>query len=384
MRKGYLFISNSTKPSQEVLESTSPIGPNSFSKAAIWTANELGWELHMGVNRNHPEKIESVGYDIKFYNQHTYRNIFALRDNWIAYQNLCKYLKANPQIEIIHCNTPIGGVVGRLVGKKFRKKVIYTAHGFHFYKGAPFFNRTVLKWIEKSLAQYTDVLITINQEDFETAQKFKLKKGGKVLHIPGVGIDLSSFNARTLDRNAKRRVLNLNKNDYVLIAVGDLNDNKNMSTLIKSIQETPLNSHLLLCGEGPLKHDLKDLSVKIGVKNRCHFLGFRKDIIDLLQLADIFVMASKREGLPRSTMEAMALGLPCIVSDIRGNRDLIDNGKGGFLVNPTDAESYANAIKTLIGNLNLRKQMGEWNLKKIQSFDINTVKDQMYNILKDL
>lgn len=384
MRKGYLFISNSTKPSQEVLESTSPIGPNSFSKAAIWTANELGWELHMGVNRNHPEKIESVGYDIKFYNQHTYRNIFALRDNWIAYQNLCKYLKANPQIEIIHCNTPIGGVVGRLVGKKFRKKVIYTAHGFHFYKGAPFFNRTVLKWIEKSLAQYTDVLITINQEDFETAQQFKLKKGGKVLHVSGVGIDLSSY-VNNENKNSLRSNLGIKDTDFVCICMGDIVPRKNYQIAIESMHiVNNINVHYLICGVGPERDKLKKISESLGIANQIHFLGYRTDVKALLHVSDCFLFSSLQEGLPRSTMEAMALGLPCIVSDIRGNRDLIDNGKGGFLVNPTDAESYANAIKMLIGNLNLRKQMGEWNLKKIQSFDINTVKDQMYNILKDL
>lgn len=384
MRKGYLFISNSTKPSQEVLESTSPIGPNSFSKAAIWAANELGWELHMGVNRNHPEKIESVGYDIKFYNQHTYRSVFALRDNWIAYQNLCKYLKANPQIEIIHCNTPIGGVVGRVAGKKLRKKVIYTAHGFHFYKGAPLFNKTILKWVEQWLAHKTDILITINEEDYQNALKMTLKPNGKVYKVSGVGVDTEKYKNHIKNTDI-RKSLGLSDADFICISLGDLNANKNYSTVIEAIAKVRSKDvHYLICGTGPLEKKLKTQTVSLGIESQIHFLGFRNDVVDLMLNSDCAIVPSFREGLPRTTMEAMALGLPCIVSDIRGNRDLIDNGKGGFLVNPTDAESYANAIKKLINNLDLRKKMGECNLKKIQSFDINTVRNQMYNILKDL
>lgn len=382
---GYLFVSNSTKPSSEVLESTTPISPNSFSKAAIMAADEMGWELHMGINRSHPEKIKGIGYDLKFYNQHSYRNIFALRDNWLAYKNLCNYLKANPQIEIIHCNTPIGGVVGRLAGRRFNKKVIYTAHGFHFFKGAPLFNRTILKWIEMWLAHYTDILITINQEDFETSKKFRLKKGGKSVFIPGVGINLLSFTPKSLDERIKKRQnMGFTSDDFVLISIGDLNDNKNTATIISSLQNTPDNCHLLICGNGPLKQDLIYLSEKKGVAKRCHFLGFRDDIKDLLYISDVFVMVSKREGLPRSTMEAMAAGLPCIVSNIRGNKDLIDNIKGGYLIDPLDSQGFANKIIELQSNSSLRQSMSEYNLSKIKNFDINIIKNNLITLFERL
>ncbi len=383
IKKGFVFVSNSTKPSREVLESISPIGSNSFSKAAIMAADEMGWELHMGVNRNHPEKVPSKDYDIKFYNQHTYRNIFAIKDNWRAYRNLCRYLKDNPQIEVIHCNTPIGGVVGRLAGKKYNKKVVYTVHGFHFFKGAPLFNRTVLKWIEQWLAHYTDILITINQEDFESSQKFKLKKGGKAVYVPGVGIDLTSFCPLSdSEKENKRTELGLLLKDFVLISIGDLNDNKNTATIISALQKTPDNCHILICGEGPLKQNLISLAKEKGVDTRCHFLGFRKDIKDLLYISDAFVMASKREGLPRSTMEAMAAGLPCIVSDIRGNRDLIENGKGGFLIEATDPSGFANALLKLIGDRVLRQNMSEYNKEKIKEFDIDKIKGKLLGVFE--
>ena len=382
MKKAYLYVSNGSKPSAEEFELTTPVGPNSFSKASIWAANEMGWDLHMGINRKFPEKIQSLDFEIQFYNQNSFRNVFAIKDICIAYNNLCLYLKENPQIEIIHCNTPIGGLVGRLAGKKFNKKVIYMAHGFHFYKGAPIINRTIFKWIEQYLAHYTDILITINKEDFQAARQFKLKKDGKVFYVPGVGIDLEHFMNLSFDKESKRKNVGLSSNDFVIISIGNLNDNKNTSTLIKALNETPYNCHYLICGTGPKEQELKNLAKEYKIESRCHFLGHRKDINELLAISDIYVMASKREGLPRSTMEAMASGLPCIVSSIRGNQDLIENGMGGFLISPDDSYGFAKAINTLRDNRTLMERMSSWNLKRIKEFDINFVKSSMLNIFK--
>lgn len=380
--KGYLFISNSTKPSIETLESVEPMGPSSFSKAAIMAAEEMGWELHMGINRNNPEKIKSIGFDLKFYNQHSYRSIFAFRDNWIAYKNLCCYLKDNTQIEIIHCNTPIGGIVGRLAGKRFKKKVIYTAHGFHFFKGAPLFNRTVLKWIEMWLAHYTDILITINQEDFEASKKFKLKKGGKTVFIPGVGIDLSIYTINKT-RAEIRESLSLTNDDFVCICMGDIISRKNYKTSIEAIANTNDGKiHYLICGNGPETENLKGLTSKLGISNQIHFLGFRRDIKDLLSASDCFLFSSLQEGLPRSTMEAMAAGLPCVVSDIRGNSDLIDDGNGGYLVKPTEVSEYSKALVKIKEDISLRKIMSAYNKEKIKYFDINIIEKKFLEVFK--
>lgn len=381
--KAFLFISNGSKPSSELLQSTEPIGPGTFSCASIWAANEMGWELHMGINRNHPEKIKSIGYNIRFYNQHIYRNIFAVRDNWKAYRNLCQYLKDNPDVEIIHCNTPIGGLVGRLAGSKFRKKLIYTAHGFHFYQGAPLFNRTILKWVEKWLAHKTDILITINEEDYHNALKMHLKENGMVYKIPGVGIDLSKFNSMSPGFDL-RESLNLKQTDFVCISLGELNVNKNYSTIIKAIAQIKSKDiHYLICGEGPLKHKLIELAKSKKVADNIHFLGYRTDVKDLLAISNCAVIPSIREGLPRTTMEAMASGLPCIVSDIRGNRDLIDEGKGGYLVQVSDTKGFANAINVLMNN-GKAHAMGEYNRDKIKEFDINIVKSILLEIYKNV
>ncbi len=382
--KGFLFISNSTKPSQEVLESVEPIAPSSFSLAAISAADKMNWKLHLGINRNHPECIKGKGFNLKFYDQHTYRNIFALKDNWIAYKNLCHYLKENPDIEIIHCNTPIGGVVGRLAGKKYHKKVIYTAHGFHFFKGAPLFNRTILKWVEKWLAHYTDVLITINQEDFEAAKKLRLKKGGKIYKIAGVGIKLSDYEANK-SRSVVRQSLSISDSDFVCICMGDVIKRKNYRTAIEAIcklKDTPI--HYLICGIGSEMDNLKELCSRLKIDNRVHFLGYRSDMKDLLFASDCFLFSSLQEGLPRSTMEAMAAGLPCIVSDIRGNRDLIDPNKGGFLISPKDADGFAQSLNKIIKNPNLGKEMGKYNQCKITKFGIIEVEKSLYEIYNSL
>ena len=384
MKTGYLFISNGTKPTKEAADSLDPIAPGSFSKAAIWAADKMGWELHMGIDRNHPEQVESLGYDIKFYNQHCYRNIFALRDNWRAYRNLCRYLRLNPQIKIIHCNTPIGGVVGRLAGHKYGLKVIYMAHGFHFFKGAPLFNRTILKWVERWLARHTDILITINREDYEAAQKFKLKKGGEVAYVPGVGIDLSSFMAPQ-NKKEKLRELGIPENAFICIGIGDVIKRKNYKTAIEAISllQNP-NVHFIICGVGPEIGPLEELAKQNGISDRIHFLGFRKDVKDLLYSSDAFLFSSLQEGLPRSTMEAMAAGLPCVVSDIRGNRDLIDDGKGGFLVPPTDASAYARAITKLIEDAKLRDSMSAYNQSAIKNFSLDKVQQELLSIFETI
>ena len=177
---GYVFLSNSSKPSEEKRRSRENVKISSVSRPCIEAALDLGYEVTLGTNRHKPEEL-SCEFPIKFYDSHTYRSITAFGDNKIAYDNLCKVLDQG-DVEVIHCNTPVGGLVGRLAGKRKKiKKIIYTAHGFHFYKGAPLINRTVYKWAEQIMAHWTDVIITMNKEDFEAAKKFKLRKKRKSL-----------------------------------------------------------------------------------------------------------------------------------------------------------------------------------------------------------
>lgn len=334
MQKSYLFISNGTKPTPEVAESMEPVQLNNFSRWPLEAALARGYKVYMGTNRTHADQLISAdSYDITFYNSCTYRSIFAFKDNWQAYKNLGALLKAHPEIEFIHCNTPIGGLMGRICGKRFCvKKVIYTAHGFHFFKGAPLFNRTILKWMEQLMAHWTDAILTMNQEDYDAALKMHLCNHGKVYKVPGVGVDTKSFEGMTVDRNSVRKSLGLPENAIMAIAMGDIVPRKNYKTAIEAIAiANRPNLHYIVCGRGSQLEELKAFTASLGVENQIHFLGFRTDIKELALASDMFLFASLQEGLSRSTMEAMCAGLPCVVSEIRGHVDLIEKEQGGLL-----------------------------------------------------
>lgn len=382
--KGYLFVANGSKPSLQQAESREPITIGSFALSSVEAAIELGYGIFFGINRNHPKEIQCINFpNTTFYDQHSYRNPFAVKDNWIAYKNLCRLLAEHPEIEVIHCNTPVGGLVGRLAGRKFKKKVIYTVHGFHFYNGAPLINRTVFKWLEQWLAHYTDAIITINHEDYEAAQKLHYKKGGRAYYVPGVGVNLDVFNDVVVDRKQKLSELGIPEDASIGIVVGDLNDNKNVETIVRALPNVKKNFHVLICGVGPNKDSILQLATNLKIVDRVHLLGFRRDVKELLKVSDIYLFASKREGLPRSTMEAMASGLPCVVSDIRGNRDLIDD-KGGVLIKANDVSGYSEAINKLIENPEMRRRMGFYNKERILEFDIKNVRKQMITIFHDI
>lgn len=233
----------------------------------------------------------------------------------------------------VHSHSPIGGAIGRIVAKKHHIKTIYTAHGFHFYKGAPTKNWLVFYPIEKVLSRITDIMITITMEDYRQAKK-KLK-AGKTEYIPGIGVDIEKFLKVAIDRDVKRTQLGVKANDIMLLSVGELNKNKNHKVVIEALGEMERLKpgacclHYFIAGKGELYDKLFRLAGSLQVN--LHLLGFRDDVPELLKAADIFVLPSIREGLNVSLMEAMASGLPCMVSDIRGNRELVD-ASSGYLV----------------------------------------------------
>lgn len=381
---GYVFVSNSTKPTEEKQKSREPIKLENVNRPCLQTALEMGYDVYFGVNRENPQNIDCE-LPVHLYDSHTYRSITAFSDNRVAYQNLAKVIKEG-DIDVIHCNTPVGGMIGRLAGKRYHvKKVIYTAHGFHFYKGAPLINRTVFKWAEQVMAHWTDAILTMNEEDFQSAKKFKLRKGGKVYYVPGVGINTEEFFNARINKKEKRDELGLAMDDIICISMGDLIPRKNYETSIKAIAlcNNP-KVHYLICGRGTELDNLKNLAQELGVENQIHFLGFRTDIKELSKVADIFLFTTLQEGMPRSMMEAMASGLPCIASKIRGNVDLLDEGIGGYLVPTKDENVVADRLKRLVENPDLRERMSKANLERIKGFDIEVVKSRMEEIYKEV
>lgn len=369
-----LFITNISK------------GVSTFSLASVKASKALGLNYYLAGNFCIVTK-EKILNDEKHY-RITIKQIDLARSpyspkNLGAYKKLIKLVKEE-KIDCIHCNTPVGGLLGRLVARKCGIKVIYQVHGFHFYTGAPIKNWLIYYPIEKWLAHKTDALITINNEDYQRAEhKFKLRNNGKVYYVPGVGIDLSNFNLSSQIRIQKRKELCLDEKDIALISAGELNKNKNNKVIIEAISKIKnKNVHYFLCGIGPCEKELKDLANRLGIERQIHFLGYRNDVKELYQGADLFVMPSYREGLSRSIMEAMASGLPCIVSKIRGNVDLIDDF-GGYTCNPNRSIEFSEALDSLINDSEKRISMGKYNQNKICDFSIDKVSLLIKNIYEN-
>ena len=358
---------------------------NNFSYSAMVAAQNLGIDFSIAGNWGYPDdaarEADEKKYGIKIYQVDFIRAPYDPR-NIKAYRQI-RAIMEREKFDLIHCNTPIGGIIGRIAAKKCGvRKVIYQAHGFHFYKGAPFINRTLFYQMEKQFAKITDVLVTINSEDFEAATAFRLKKGGMLRYVHGVGIDLSLYDGVAEHRVQKRLELGLKEDDIALISVGELNRNKNNMAIVKALSQIN-NKHLhyYLCGVGEEKDALMTFASEHGLKDRIHFLGYRNDIKELLSASDIFVMPSFREGLSRSLMEAMACSLPCVVSKIRGNTDLIKNG-GGHLCSPYSSEEFSVAIRKCVQAD--RKAMGEINLQSVKEFNLTKVINEWEKIYKEV
>ncbi len=361
---------------------------NNFSLSSAHAAQSNGFEFYRAANLdNKPQEVrkeEEQKYNIKLRHLDIKRNPFH-PGNIKAFIQTMKLIKKE-NFDAIHCNTPIGGILGRMCGKiSGVPKIIYTAHGFHFYKGAPLFNRTVLKWIEQLMAHWTDAIITMNDEDYKAALKFKLRNKGKVYKIHGVGIDTKQYQDISVNNRELRLSLGLSEDDIICISMGDLVKNKNYVTAIRAVAQCKNEKlHYIICGKGPEKENLHKLIKEHGAEKRIHLLGFRSDIKELLKISDIFLFTTLREGLSRSMMEAMASGLPCIASKIRGNIDLIEDGKGGFLVEPNNANGFTEALIKLTENNALCKKMSSVNLENIKEFDVENVKKEMFEIYKDV
>ncbi len=357
-----------------------------FEMNHVLILQNMGYEVHYASNFYNPhygfdnQRLEGTGiicHQVDFV-----RSPFRIKQNITAYQQLKKIMEAI-SFQIVHCHTPMGGVLGRLAARKVRRKqngeerqkmkIVYTVHGFHFYRGAPIRNWLSYYLVEWYLAHDTDILITINKEDYRRAKRFSLHRNGRVYQIDGVGISIEEYQNVIVNRKRKREELGLSEDDYILISVGELTRRKNHQIVIQALAELRLGKstrriRYLICGEGSERERLIKLIRKMGLEEQVFLLGYRKDIKELLALSDCFIFPSKQEGLPVAVMEALAMGLPCICSDIRGNRDLIEENKGGILVRKEQKRAYCNAIQRMMQlqkrNVSLQKKYAESSVEK--------------------
>lgn len=361
-----------------------------FNMNNITILQKLGYQVHVGTNFEHGSsmsrqenqrlKQELHDLGVKFFQIDFPRGVGNPRTVLRAIRQLSQIVRQQ-HFRFIHCQSPMGGVCGRIVGHRYKIPVLYTAHGFHFFHGSPVSNWLMIYPVEKYLSRFTDTLITINHEDNELAKaKFDAKK---VDYLPGIGIDVKAIAATKVNLKAKRADLGIPADATVILSVGELNTNKNHKVVLQALREIhKQNIYYVICGIGNKAQELKDLAKASGLEDRFKLLGYRTDVWQIMKMADLFVFPSFREGLPVSLMEAMAAGLPIIASNTRGNVDLIKNGTDGFLFNPQDVRTLVADINQLLTNKTLQVTFKKAELKKVSLFDQSVVNRQMYNIYR--
>nr|WP_256522478.1 glycosyltransferase family 4 protein [Halobacillus sp. A5] len=324
---------------------------------------EQGWEVHVAAGGN----IELPYVDQK-YSLPIQRSPMH-KENITAFRQLKKIIDNN-EYDLIHCHTPMGGVLTRLAAQEARHKgtkVIYTAHGFHFCKGAPLTNWGLYYPIEKGLSFLTDCLITINEEDYRLAAAKLKTRRNELVH--GVGVNTEEFKPVSHEQKMElRKSLGYQSDDFLLIYAAEFNKNKNQKFLLRAFAKaarTVPQIKLLLAGEGSTFNECRELTVRLGIENRVKFLGFRKDMKRLLAMSDAAAGSSRREGLPVNIMEAMACALPIIATDNRGHRELIHHSVNGWLIEKNDIDDFAGKIEFLVHHPQVKKQLGNEGRKTI-------------------
>jgi glycosyltransferase involved in cell wall biosynthesis len=300
--------------------------------------------------------------------------------NLKAFHRLIQIQKEH-QYDLIHVHTPIAALYGRLLKIKFPNlKTVYTAHGFHFYKGAPLTNWLIYYPIERIMAKFTDTIITMNQEDYERALTFKISQTHK---INGVGVNLEEYKTEKYSREEERRALGIKESDFVILMIAEVNENKNHKQMIDAIEliKDRKDIKVLCAGTGNLFEKIEQEIKMRKLDEQIKMLGYRTDINHLITACDIGMLLSYREGLPRSIMEFMAYGKPVIGTNIRGIKDLIGQDNAGILVKVGDSIATANAIERLADEEILYKELSRNALQSVQKYDLNLVLNQLANIM---
>lgn len=308
--------------------------------------------------------------------------------NFARTPNFVRKLVLRQRYDIVHVHTPVAAFVARFALRRLRAagkiKVVYTAHGFHFFKGNSKIKNGLFIALEKLAGRWTDHLIVINEEDYDAALKYRIVPRENITLMPGIGVDLSQY-SRDAVSDAQvasvRREMGLIPEDRYILMIAEFNPGKRHRDAVRALAriEDP-RLHLAFAGQGPLLAETKALARRCGVEKRCHFLGQRADVPALLKGAAAAVLPSEREGLPRSVLEAMAMGTPAIGADVRGTRDLLAGGCG-TLVPVGDTEALARAFHAVFGAPASARQHVRQASEKVKNYDIERLQkmhEQLY------
>lgn len=363
-----------------------------FNKDNIeFLRNEMGCEVHLACNFDYMDdtdeertkvyinKLKNEG--IILHNIRFSRSPFS-KDNLSAYIGLKKIINST-HFDLIHTHTPAASILSRMAAMKARRKgtvVMYTCHGFHFHNAAPKKNWVMYYPIEKLMSKHTDYIVTINKEDYSRAKSFHAKH---VRYVPGVGVDINRIQSVEIDKKEYKKAIGIPEDCIMILSVGEMIERKNHQVIIKALSKLKQdNLYYVICGKGPLKEELEQLSSSLGVHTV--FLGFRRDIPELCNTADISAFPSRIEGLGLAGIEAMAAGVPLVSSDVHGILDYVIDGKTGFACKPDDVCGFAKAIDKLSSSEDLRLSMKDDCMKAVEPFDINHALETMWAIYKEV
>lgn len=348
-----------------------------------------GYDVHVATNGD--EKFDNCK---KKYKISIERNPFKV-NNIKAIIQLKKIIE-DEKYDLIHCHTPMGAVVTRLASKrarrKFGTKVFYTAHGFHFYKGAPLINWLLFYPIEWYLSKFTDTIITINKEDNELAKKKFIKRCKNIKYVPGVGIDTKKFDISMSNSDIikTKQKLGIKKDDKILICVARLDKNKNQKFLIDCMDKLVKkykNLHLLLVGRDELNDYYQSITKEKKLESYVHFLGNRDDVANLLYVSDIIVSSSKREGLPVNVIEAFSVGKAVVALDCRGMKDLVTESNGFVIKNDENViDNFCEKIELILSDEKLKESIEINNKESSKKYDVKNILklyDNIYDLKKE-
>lgn len=350
-------------------------------------------ELHIACNfdymedtdeartRTYIDKIKSEG--VILHNIHFARSPFS-RDNIACYKQLKAIIDEN-HFDLIHVHTPTVSILTRLAARKARKEgttVMYTCHGFHFHNAAPKKNWLMFYPMERLMSRFCDYIVTINKEDYNRAKSFHAPN---VRYIPGVGVNINRIQDCKVDKNAYKREIGVPEDCVLVLSIGEMIERKNHEVIVRALSKVQNpNVYYAICGKGPLREYLGQMAKELGVGDRVKFLGFRKDIPELCNTADISAFPSRIEGLGLAGIEAMAAGVPLVSSNVHGILDYVIDGQTGYACNPDDVNGFAKSISTLANDGDLRKEMSAKCWNAVAPFDIDYALRVMWGIYDEI
>lgn len=369
-----------------------------FESENVKLLQSMGYQVHYAANMDEPfyafrrEDLAAMG--VQAHHIPVARSPYMLRINAKALRALVKIVR-ECSISLIHCHEPMGGVLGRLAAAMVPERkirVVYTAHGFHFYEGAPIVNKTVYYTAERLLARFTDELVLINREDFLAAERFRLKSGGGVWQIPGVGLDLDTYARPDPEERARCRAeRGIGQDRFLVLSVGELNENKNHQVILKAMKDLkdrgllPENLCYGICGEGFLRDELQRMIREFGLSDVVQLYGYCVNVREYLSMADAVAFPSIREGLGMAAVEALAMGIPVLAADNRGTREYMRPGENGFVCEWDDVSGFAGMLLRLYRmDPQEREEMGRRCRASVEGFSSIHTADIMKKVYEKI